>query len=393
MGIPVEAGRAGRYVQQPTGYRAFIPAALPPDPPIRVEGEIQHWLSQADRALGRLDGSIQTRPHPDLFVAMYVRKEAVLSSQIEGTQSSLQDLLAAEARIFSQERPGDVVEVVNYVRAMSHGLERLSELPVCVRLIREIHEQLMEGVRGQHLAPGELRTSQNWIGPAGCTLREATFVPPPPHAVGRLLGNLERFLHEASQLPLLIRIGLAHAYFETVHPFLDGNDRIGRLLITFLLCEKEVLLKPVLYLSHYFKRHRQRYYDSLQAVRDQGAWEQWLIFFLRGVYEVSQQATETARRILHLRERHRQLITDRLGRMAANGHRVLEYLYERPIVSVPEVRALVETTYPAANNLVSRLRRLGVLKEITGQRRNRRFMYTEYAALFSDERDDAEAVS
>lgn len=377
--------RAGRYIQQPGGYKAFIPAALPPDPPISLEGQLQHLLSQADRALGRLDGSIQTLPHPDLFVAMYVRKEAVLSSQIEGTQSSLQDVLAAEARVFSPDRPDDVDEVFNYVRAMNHGLERLLELPVSVRLIREIHEKLLTGVRGHHLTPGDLRTSQNWIGPGGCTLNEASFVPPPPHEVPRVLGDLELFLHAETPLPLLIGIGLAHAQFETIHPFLDGNGRVGRLLITFLLCEKDVLLKPVLYLSYYFKRHRQRYYESLQAVRDNGDWEQWLVFFLKGVFEVSQQATETARQILSLRERHRQLIIDRLGRAAGNGQRVLEHLYQHPIVNVTEVQALISTTYPAANNLVNLFVEYGVLHEMTGQKRNRRFIYRDYIDLFHDE--------
>jgi Fic family protein len=378
------AGRAGRYLQQPTGYRAFIPEPLPPEPPINLAGELQHWLSQADRALGRLDGSIQTLPHPDLFVAMYVRKEAVLSSQIEGTQSSLQDLLAAEASIFAPERPKDVDEVVNYVRAMKYGLARLEDLPVSVRLIREIHAELMQGVRGQHLTPGEPRTSQNWIGPGGCTLAEAIFVPPPPHEVARLLGDLELFLHDEAPLPLLIKIGLAHAQFETIHPFLDGNGRVGRLLITFLLCEREVLLKPVLYLSHYFKQHRQEYYDCLQAVRDEGDWERWLLFFLRGLYDVSQQATETARQILLLRERHRELITDKLGRAAGNGHRLLEQLYTTPIVSVTEVQDLIGTTYPAANNLMRQFAKYGLVREMTGQRRHRRFVYQDYISLFHD---------
>ncbi len=377
--------RAGVYVRQPGGYRAFMPAPLPPEPPVHLGGDLQALLSRADRALGRLDGSIQTLPHPDLFVAMYVRKEAVLSSQIEGTQSSLQDVLAAEARVLSPDRPNDVDEVFNYVAAMNHGLARLADLPVSVRLIREIHERLLAGVRGHHLTPGEPRTSQNWIGPGGCTLAEATFVPPPPHDVPRLLGELERFLHEPSPLPLLIRIGLAHAHFETIHPFLDGNGRMGRLLITFLLCEKEVLLKPVLYLSHYFKRHRQQYYDCLQAVQDRGAWEEWLYFFLSGVVEVSQQATETARQILSLRERHRQVITDHFGRAAGNGHRVLEHLYRHPIVAVTDVRTLIQTSYPAANNLVTQFIAHDVLREMTGQKRNRRFVYREYVDLFYDD--------
>jgi Fic family protein len=386
--------RAGRYITQIGGYRAFIPLPLPPDPPVDLGGAMQRLLSDADRALGRLDGSIQTLPHPDLFVMMYVRKEAVLSSQIEGTQSSLQDLLAAEAEVLGPDRPRDVEEVVNYVRAMNHGLARLATLPVSVRLICEIHRELLEGVRGSHLAPGTVRMSQNWIGPGGCTLAEATFVPPPPADVPNALHELEKFLHRDDDLPLLIKVGLAHAQFETIHPFLDGNGRVGRLLITFLLSERQVLQKPVLYLSHYFKRHRQQYYEHLQAVRDAGAWEDWLAFFLRGVTEVSIEAANTARRILLLREEDRRTITEHLGRAAGNGHRVLEYLYERPIISVEDVRALTGVSYAAANKLVDRLVDHGIVSEITGQRRNRRFRYDAYVRLFSDtETERAEAAS
>jgi Fic family protein len=385
------ARRAGQYLPQPAGYRAFIPAPLPPDPPVNLDGELQVLLSHADRALGRLDGSIKTLPNPDLFVFMYVRKEAVLSSQIEGTQSSLQDVLDAEAKIHDADRPQDVDEVVNYVRAMNYGIARLDDFPVSIRLIREIHAKLLENVRGAHLTPGELRTSQNWIGPGGCKLNEATFVPPPPDQVAEHLSDLERFLHTDARLPLLVKIGLAHVQFETIHPFLDGNGRIGRLLISFLLCEQRVLLKPVLYLSHYFKRHRQLYYERLQAVRDEGAWEAWLAFFLQGVNEVSEQATETARQILSLRENHRRVITNTLGRAAGNGHRVLDHLYEHPTVSVADIKKLTGTTYPAANELVARLEEEGILNEITGQTRNRKFRYQKYIDLFSDltdERDD-----
>jgi len=381
---PGPPARAGRLVRQRSGTSAFIPAPLPPQPPVALSGTLQTLLSKADRELGRLDGSIQTLPNPDLFVLMYVRKEAVLSSQIEGTQSSLQDLLAAEAKVFAREGPRDVAEVVNYVKAMNHGLGRLAKLPVSVRLIREIHEKLITGARGSTLAPGELRRSQNWIGPAGCTLAEAAFVPPPPEDVPEALAALERFLHQDDDIPLLVKIGLAHVQFETIHPFLDGNGRIGRLLITFLLCERGVLQKPVLYLSYYFKRHRQAYYDHLQAVRDAGDWEGWLAFFLRGIAEVSAQATETARRILELRESHRALIAEHLGRAAGNGHRVLERLYERPIISVKEVRTITGTSNPAANQLVQKLTKHGVLNEITGQRRNRRFRYEAYVRLFEE---------
>jgi len=384
--------RSGRYIRQSSGYRAFIPAPLPPEPPVAMAG-LQNLLSRADRALGRLDGSVLTLPNPDLFVFMYVRKEAVLSSQIEGTQSSLQDVLAAEARLFDRERPSDVREVLNYIDAMRYGLERLRELPVSVRLIREIHEHLLCGVRGGRLAPGELRTSQNWIGPAGCTLNDASFVPPPPEMAPELLSDLERFLHQQDDLPALIKIGLIHAQFETIHPFLDGNGRVGRLLITFLLCSQDILHKPVLYLSYYFKRHRQTYYDHLQAVRDSGDWEGWLTFFLRGVTEVSEQATETARRILQMREEHRSAIAENMGYAAGNGHRVLETLFERPIVSVKDVEGITGTTYAAANQLVKRLEGLGLLEEITGQARNRRFRYAPYIRLFTDEGTEASADS
>lgn len=377
--------RAGTYRKQPNGYRAFIPSPLPPDPSVRIEGELQALLSDADRALGRLDGSVLTLPNPDLFVLMYVRKEAVLSSQIEGTQSSLQDLLAAEAELNAEDIPRDVDEVINYVAAMKYGLKRLDELPVSVRLIKEIHAKLLAGVRGGRLTPGELRRSQNWIGPGGATLNEATFVPPPPELIQDALGELEAFLHDDDQIPLLIKIGLAHVQFETIHPFLDGNGRVGRLLISFLLTERKVLHQPVLYLSHYFKRHRQEYYDHLQAVRDRGAWEEWLAFFLRGIISVSKEAADTARQILQLREKHRAAITAHLGRGAGNGHKVLESLFLKPIVSVHDVQRITKTTYPAANELVHRLVRHDIVVEVTGNARNRRFRYDAYVRLFSED--------
>lgn len=378
--------RAGHYVKQSTGYRAFSPAPLPPDPPVQFDSELRGLLSRADRALGRLDGSIATLPNPDSLVFMYIRKEAVLSTQIEGTQSSLQDLLAAESELFERtEIPRDVNEVVNYVAAMKYGLARLAELPVSVRLIREIHERLMQGVRGGRLTPGELRRSQNWIGPGGSTIADATFIPPPPDEVPQALGALETFLHRQDDVPVLVKIGLAHAQFETIHPFLDGNGRVGRLLITFLLTQGGILARPVLYLSHYFKRHRDEYYSRLQAIRDRGEWEKWLAFFLRGVAEVGDEATETTRRILLLRERHRAAVTGSLGRVAGNGHRVLESLFDHPIVTVAGVREITGTTYAAANQLVARLVELGILREVTGHSRYRRFRYEEYVRLFTDD--------
>jgi Fic family protein len=376
--------RAGRYVQQPNRYSAFIPMALPPKPDIQYDGELQTLLSKADRALGRLDGSIQTLPDPDIFVFMYVRKEAVLSSQIEGTQSSLNDLLEAEAAITDTQRPGDVSEVLNYVNAMNHGLERLVDLPISVRLIRELHEKLMHGVRGKHAQPGELRSSQNWIGPGGSSLIDAIYVPPPPHEVEGMLSDLEKFIHTENDIPVLIKIGLIHAQFETIHPFLDGNGRIGRLLIAFFLCHKEVLLKPVLYLSHWFKSHRTAYYELLQNIRDKGEWEEWLKFFLEGVASVSLEATQTARAIVAMREEHRSRITDDFGRATGNGLRILEMLYTRPFIDTTMVRDKLNISFPTAADLIKRFVNADLLVEITGQDRYRVYQYFPYVRLFSE---------
>ena len=349
-----------------------------------VDDELQTLLSDADRALGRLDGSIQTLPDADLFMLMYVRKEAVLSSQIEGTQSSINDLLRAEAKIFDVDRPADVHEVSNYVAAMRHGLARLDQIPISIRLIREIHEKLLTGARGAQLQPGELRKSQNWIGPAGATLNEASFIPPPPHEVPHALGALETFINSDETIPALLRIGLTHAQFETIHPFLDGNGRVGRLLITFMLCQQEILQSPVLYLSHFFKVNRTEYYERLQNVRDQGDWEGWLKFFLQGIIHVSRESTDTARSIVALRETDRSTIIDQLGRVAGNGLKVHESLFRFPLVSVNPVSELLGTSFTSANRLIERLVEIGILTEATGNARNRVFHYTQYIGLFSD---------
>jgi len=374
--------RSGEFVVQPGGHQAFIPNPLPPEPALEIDGEMQALLSRADRALGRLDGSIRTLPNPDLFIFMYVRKEAVLSSQIEGTQSSLNDILEVEADIFDSERPSDVDEVLNYVRAMNYGLERLENLPLSNRLIREIHNVLLSGVRGGNAQPGEWRKIQNWIGPQGCTLKEASFVPPPPQQLEEILGQFENFLHDES-LPALLQIGIAHAQFETIHPFLDGNGRVGRLLIAFMLYQKGILETPVLYISHYFKKYRQQYYEQLQSVRENGSWESWLKFFLQGIYEVSQEATETSRKIVDLREEHRMLIAEHFGRVAGNATQVLETLYQRPYIKVQDIQKLTKVSYPAANQLMNKFVEHGLLTEVTGQARNRQFRYGPYIDLFS----------
>lgn len=376
--------RAGQYVEQLEGYKAFIPNPLPPVPEIIMDQEMWHLLSQADRALGRLDGATDALPNPNLFVFMYVRKEAVLSSQIEGTQASLIDILEFETKTLEPDNPQEVAEVVNYVNAINYGLERLKDLPVSSRLIREIHKELMQGVRGAEREPGEFRRSQNWIGSEGCSLAEATYVPPPEHEMKQALNNLEKFLHDSTPIPSLIKIGLAHAQFETIHPFLDGNGRTGRLLITLLLCEQNILKRPLLYISHYFKKYRAEYYDRLQLVRDSGNWEGWLKFFLRGVYEVAQEASSTARKIVNMKEEHRQLLLNELGRRAGNGIALLESLYFRPIVTVEHVEEIIQLSYPNANTLVKQLCDVGLLEEVTGQKRNRAFAYAPYLDIFED---------
>lgn len=374
--------RAGRFVLQPRGYRAFIPAPLPPDPPLGLDARLTRALSDADLALGRLDGATSVLPNPDLFVAMYVRREAVLSSQIEGTQASLADVLQFEVSEERTPRLADVSEVVNYVAAMRHGLSRLRTLPLSLRLIREIHKKLLAGGRGREREPGELRKTQNWIGPAGSTLATATFVPPPPQALPAALGALEHFLGDDT-LPPLLHAGLAHPQFETIHPFRDGNGRVGRLLVTLLLCQRGVLSQPLLYLSHYLKRHRQEYYDRLQAVRFAGDWEGWLLFFLRGVAEVATEANRTAREILALREKHRLRLAEE-GRSAANLLRALDLLFEQPLVTVRSLERRMTVTFRTANTLLERLERLSVIRETTGGARNRQFAFAPYLRLFDD---------
>lgn len=383
MGDVSRTHRAGRYVGQLRGYRAFIPEPLPPAS-LDVSGAMAIALSRADVAVGRLDGAVGTLPHPELFTAMYVRREAVLSSQIEGTQASMDDLLAAEARFSGEQPVGDVNEVINYVAALNEGIERLQTLPLSSRLLREIHARLMRDVRGGHATPGEFRTTQNWIGPAGATLTNAVFVPPQPETVADHVADLERFLHAPSDLALLIRIGLAHAQFETIHPFVDGNGRLGRLLITFLLCENNVLAKPVLYVSLALKKRRREYYERLQAVRDRGDWEGWLVFFLECVTEAAEDAARTVRSILALREEHRDAVVAALGARVGKALTLLEGLFRDPYLDVNQAAQTLGVSFVNANNIVAEMARLGILREVTGQKRHRLFVYERYLALFRD---------
>jgi Fic family protein len=377
--------RLGSYVVSTVGgerVHAFVPPPLPPKPPLRLEG-LQGLLETANQALGRLDGLAAILPDISLFIYLYVRKEAVLSSQIEGTQSSLSDLLLYE----SAEAPGvpldDVQEVSNYVAAMNRGLQRLrAGFPLSLRLIREIHEALLAKGRGSEKEPGRFRRSQNWIGSA--RPGNAVFVPPPPEKVMECMGALEVFLHEERpELPTLVKAALAHVQFETIHPFLDGNGRLGRLLITFLLCAAGALREPILYLSLYFKSNRQRYYDLLQRVRETGDWETWLEFFLAGVRETADQAAETARRILALFEADRRKLED-LGRPAASALRLHQFMQTRPIISIPAAARKMSLSAPTVTKSIEHMMKLGLLREITGRQRRRLFVYDPYLAILNE---------
>jgi Fic family protein len=379
---PRSDNRAGVFRRQSAGHTAFVPAPFPPGD--LDLGGLHELLERATLALGRLVGAAEILPDPDLFVYMYVRREAVLSSQIEGTEASLVDLLEYEAELERAERRVDVREITNYIDALRYGLERVDELPLSLRLIREIHERLMTGVRGGEPArtPGEFRRSQNWIG--GPTPETARFVPPPVEDMHRCLHELESFLNDESGLPTLIRVALAHAHFETIHPFLDGNGRVGRLLITFFLVQEEVLREPILYLSIFFKRHRQDYYDRLQAIREKGDWEGWLAFFLEGVAEVSGEATTTARQIVRLREEERTRIGEQLGRRAASGLHLLEHLFRNPVVNVKGVGEVTGLSQPAANALTNAMEEIGLLREMTGKKTYRVFGFDRYLQLFQE---------
>ena len=379
----VHINRTGKYIAQPGGYKAFIPEPLPHKPDIKISRELHKVLSNADRALARLDGISYILPNPDLFVAMYIRHEAVLSSQIEGTQSSLEDVLKFEAEKKKKPRD-DRVEVLNYIDAMNYGLERLKTIPLSLRLIKEIHNKLMSNTRGGHKSPGEFRTSQNWIGGSDqLNIKQAIFVPPPVYEMDRALSNLEKFFHNTETYPALVHCGIAHAQFETIHPFLDGNGRLGRLLITFLLCQQNILKTPLLYLSHYLKANRSEYYDRLMAIRIKGDWEGWLNFFFKGVIDVSHQAAETARKIMDLQKEHKELIINKIG--SRNQGLVLhEYMFNHPFLNSTMVKKHLSCTPKSAISLLNQFLKVGIVEEITGGKRNRVFVYSKYLDLFQN---------
>jgi Fic family protein len=376
---PKTVSRSSYVTSTLSGERvqAFVPAALPPDARTLNLDSLQGILAEANQAVGRLDGMTSAFPDLNLFLYSYVRKEAVLSSQIEGTQSSLSDLLLYE----NAEIPGvpldDVQEVSNYVAALNYGLKRLrGGFPLSLRLIREIHEVLLSKGRGSHAQPGEFRKSQNWIG--GTRPGNAAYVPPPPEYVMDCLGALESFLHqEEHSLPLLIRAGLAHAQFETIHPFLDGNGRVGRLLITFMLTEKQMLHEPVLYLSLFFKKHRRLYYDRLNGTRSDNGWKEWLDFFLQGVRDTANQAVQTAIEIDRLFREDKEKI-DQFGRGAPSALLIYQLAQANPIFSIKHAARESKLSFPTASAAIQRLTDAGILQESSGKRRDRLFLYAKY---------------
>ncbi|MDQ3362294.1 MAG: Fic family protein [Actinomycetota bacterium] len=382
----MKRGSTGRYETSVMGgetVRAFVPAPLPPDPPLEFSGARQRLLERALLACGRLDGVTALLPDPELFLYAYVRREAVLSSQIEGTESSLSDLLLFEL----DEAPGvpfdDVVEVSNYVAALEHGMARLrGGFPLSNRLLREVHEKLLASGRGADKQPGEFRRSQNWIG--GTRPGNARFVSPPPQHVEDCMASLERSIHAADDgLPALVKAGLAHAQFETIHPFLDGNGRVGRLLISLMLFDAGVLGQPLLYLSYYFKQHRAEYYRLLDTVRADGDWEAWLDFFLEGVEITAVSAVDTAHRLLALfRDDAARVQT--LGRAAANALRVFDALRDRPLATLNDLTQRTGASYPTVARAVEALENLGIAHEITGRKRQRVFAYTRYLAILNE---------
>lgn len=394
--MQLKTNRSGLLVNRSTAgeelFQAFVPNPLPPVPPLDLNGEHFDRLERANRALGKLDGLSRFLPDVSLFVYWFVRKEAVLSSQIEGTQSSLSDLLLYEQKQIPGVPLEDVEEVSRYVAAVNHGVKRLREgFPISLRLLREVHEVLLQTGRGSTKQPGEFRRSQNWIG--GTRPGTARFVPPPPENLMDCLGDLEKFLHDQPEkTPTLIKAALSHVQFETIHPFLDGNGRVGRLLITLLLCAETAVSEPTLYLSLYFKRHRDVYYELLQRVRTEGAWEEWLLFFLEGVEETAEEAVSTATRILEIFAADRALV-ESLGRPAGNALRVHTLLQRKPVTSVAAAASELNLTAPTARSAIDNLQKIGLVSEVTGKRRDRLFVYSRYLDILQEDTDKSFSIS
>ena len=370
---------AGKLVRAAGGYWAFVPNSLPP----RLEwgDKLVSVMSKADIALGTLSGLVETLPNPHLLIYPFIRREAVLSSRIEGTQSSLSDLLLFEATHI--EKWGDVKEVQNYVRAMEYGLKRLDELPLSLRFIRDLHSVLMEGVRGEHATPGEFRQSQNWIGSAGAPVNKATYVPPPVPDMQECLNQLEKFLYTENGLPPLIEAALVHYQFEAIHPFLDGNGRIGRLLFTLLLCQRNILSKPLLYLSAFFERYRQEYYDLLLKVSSTGAWQEWIEFFLSAITEQSMDAISRSRRLQDLQRSYARLAREK--HLSPTAIQLVELILMRPVLSTRTAQEFLKITYPGAQKAIKALVEIGILIETTGRKRGKAYAANEVLRVLDGE--------
>jgi Fic family protein len=377
--------RSGWWIKQLSGdaeYKAFIPNKLPYVGSLQFDDSILDLLSKASILLGRLDGITELLPDPDFFVLMYIKKEATSSAQIEGTQATFADLLKHEAGVSDPAIPDDVKEIVNYIKAMNYGVQRLSTLPLSLRLIREIHRILLAGTRGQGKNPGEFRKSQNWVG--GRTINLATYVPPPAHEMVGLLGNFEEFLHQKIRMPIIIKAALIHAQFELIHPFLDGNGRTGRLLIAFYLYHEKVLKRPLLFLSDYFRRFRQEYYDRLNSISKRDELEGWLKYFLDGVINVSENATTLSQKIIELRKEDEEKIIN-LGKAAKSGIKLLNYLYSNPIVSGNLTEKITGLSPSNARNVIGRFIKLNILKQADKRQREKRYIYERYVKLFTAE--------
>ena len=378
--------RAGKLVPQKKGigaYSAFVPNPLPPAPPLYHDTEMRDLIEQANRALGRLDGAIYMLPNPDLFLFMHVRKEAVLSSQIEGIQVSLADLLTFEGMTDERTSLDEAKEVSTYIKAMHYGLKRIKEIPLGIQLLKEVHTRLLEGTKHEDKEPGEFRTAQTWI--EGTKPSDAAYVPPPPHEVFQCMKALERFLN--TDTPTLIKAGLAHAQFESIHPFLVANGRVGRFMITLVFCHDKVLERPLIFLSQYFKRYRNRYrneyYERLNAVRRDGDWEGWIKFYLRGIQEMCTQATEAAKAMMNLQEEHREKINT-LGKAAPTAIRVLHLLFQQPLISVSYVAKSLGLNTPAVRKVIHHLEKLGILEEVMDKGQDKAYLYTFYRSIIKE---------
>jgi len=371
---------SGKCIKTPRGYWVFVPNPLPPA--LSYDRDLTSLLSEADRLLGELSGTGRLLPNPYLLISPYMRREAVSSSRIEGTQASLSDLFFFEAADQEKPKVPDVREVKNYVRAMEYGLDRLTKLPVSLRLVREIHQVLMEGVRGEHAIPGQFRRSQNWIGPAGCSLNDAAFVPPPPEEMKEALGQWEKYFHSSPKEPPLIQCALMHYQFEAIHPFLDGNGRIGRLLITFFLCEKEYLTYPLLYLSDFFDKFRDEYYSRLLMVSRTGDWRGWIEFFLRGVANQCKEALSDAKSILALYADYQQILKG-VKRLPETAYRLVDEIFQNPVISISGLSKKWDVPFISVKRGVMRLVDIGILVETTKRKRNKLYVAPQLIELLT----------